>query len=301
MNFETDPGALGGVSAQTASQTLKALFKAHYCRLTLALGLVVAENVLMLVHPLCAGFAVDALLRDDIHSALIYAGIVLSFWVFGALRRIADTRIFTSIYAKLAVPVILAQRTRQQSLSATAARAVLARELVDFFEKQVPTIATTVVSLFGAIGMLVFLEARVGLACLAMLTVFGTLLPYFASRSEVLHRRLNNRLEREVGLVGRQVSRPALMRHYQMLSRLRVALSDREAIAYLSVGSAATLLFAFAIAELSRKEGLSAGHIYSVMAYLWAFVGSVDEAASMVDQMARLKDIGKRIDPGIKA
>lgn len=299
MNLDAESGASGGATSQTTVQTLSAMFKAHRGRLTFALGFVAVENALMLLHPLCAGFAVDALLRSDVRSALIYAAIVLAFWVFGALRRMVDTRIFTRIYAELAVPVILTQRTRQQPLSAIAARAVLARELVDFFEKHVPTMATTVVSLFGAVAMLVFLELRVGLGCLVMLIVFSAVLPYFAKRSETLHRRLNNRLEREVGLVG-HVSQPTLMRHYRMLSRLRVALSDREAIAYLAVGAAAAMIFVFAIVELSRRDGLTAGHIYSVITYLWTFVSCIDEVPSMVDQMARLKDIGKRVAPGIQ-
>ena len=41
------------------------------------------------------------------------------------------------------------------------------------------------------------------------------------------------------------------------------------------------------------------GHVYAVMTYLWTFVSSLDEAPGMVDQLARLKDIGKRVDPGL--
>jgi hypothetical protein len=35
------------------------------------------------------------------------------------------------------------------------------------------------------------------------------------------------------------------------------------------------------------------------MTYLWTFVSSLDEAPIMVDQMARLRDIGKRVNPGL--
>jgi hypothetical protein len=36
------------------------------------------------------------------------------------------------------------------------------------------------------------------------------------------------------------------------------------------------------------------------MTYLWTFVSSLDVAPGMIDQMARLKDIGKRVSPGLK-
>jgi hypothetical protein len=35
------------------------------------------------------------------------------------------------------------------------------------------------------------------------------------------------------------------------------------------------------------------------MTYLWTFVSCLDEGPSMIDQLARLKDIGKRVDPGL--
>jgi hypothetical protein len=35
------------------------------------------------------------------------------------------------------------------------------------------------------------------------------------------------------------------------------------------------------------------------MTYLWTFVSCLDEAPAMIDQLARLKDIGKRVNPGL--
>ena len=96
-----------------------------------------------------------------------------------------------------------------------------------------------------------------------------------------------------------KVSAQTLRRHYQLLSRLRIWLSDREAAAYLMLGALAALLFIVAISQLALSPAVKAGHIYAVMTYLWTFVSSLDEAPGMVDQLARLKDIGKRVDPGL--
>lgn len=108
----------------------------------------------------------DSIIRGDAASALPYAGAVLGFWVVGAARRALDTRTFTRIYADLAVLVILNRRAQRQSTSKAAARLVLARDSVDFFEKHVPTIATALVSIVGAAGVLLVIEPRIGLACL---------------------------------------------------------------------------------------------------------------------------------------
>lgn len=282
---------------QSARQTLKGIVRAYPGKLAVTFGLVGLENALLLAYPLFAGFAVDAIIRGDTHHALFYAAVVLAFWVVGAARRAVDTRTFTRIYADLAVPVILGQRELKQSTSTAAARAVLAREFVDFFEMHVPVMATAAISVFGAAAMLLALETWVGVATLIALAFCATAAPGFARRNEELHQRLNNRLEKEVGLVER-VGRRTLDRHYRLLSMLRTALSDREACAYLVMGGVAAALFAIAIWQLANGADATPGHVYSVMTYLWTFVTCLDEAPTLVDQMARLKDIGRRVDPG---
>ena len=134
MNPSSFPLPAAETQRSSAFRTLTALARAHPGRLAVTLGLVALENVLMLAYPLFAGFAVDAILRGDTAHALWYAVVVLAFWLVGAARRAVDTRTFTRLYAELAVGVVLAQRQQAQSTSTAAARVVLAREFVDFFE-----------------------------------------------------------------------------------------------------------------------------------------------------------------------
>jgi ABC-type multidrug transport system fused ATPase/permease subunit len=286
------------IGQQTAAKTLKSIAKAYPGQISFTLSLVALENALLLAYPLFAGFAVDSIIRGDVHSAIWYAAVVLSFWLVGAARRAMDTRTFTRIYADLAVDVVLAQRLQNQPTSTSAARVVLAREFVDFFEKHVPTITTALVSMVGAAVMLVIIEPWVGCAALVALLLGVTRLPRFARRNEQLHGRLNNRLEHEIRLVERTGPR-TLLRHYTVLSKLRIWLSDREASAFVVVGTAAALLFALTIFQLATTPSVKPGHVYAVMTYLWTFVTSLDDAPTMVDQLARLKDIGKRVSPGL--
>jgi len=265
-------------------------------RLGVTFGLVAVENVLYLIYPLSAGFAVDAILRGDALGALVYAAVVSAFWTLGALRRAVDTRTFTRIYADIAVPVVLNQRNHRQSTSTAAARVMLAREFVDFFEKHIPVMATALVSLVGAVSMLLLLEPWLGAVAVAALALCAACTPSFARANLYLHQRLNDRLEKEVALVD-SVGPATLGRHYRQLSRIRIALSDREAGAYLSIGIVAVTLFVTAIWRLAASEGISAGHIYTVVTYLWMFVGSLDEIPTLADHFAKLRDIGKRVQP----
>lgn len=42
-----------------------------------------------------------------------------------------------------------------------------------------------------------------------------------------------------------------------------------------------------------------AGHIYSVMTYMWMFAMSLDDGPSLLGKYAQLKEIGKRVNTGL--
>ncbi len=281
--------------SNSAVKTLKLLGQQHSRKLILTFLLVAAENITMLLYPLLAGFAINAIVTGQALHAVLYAVMVFVMWAIGAARRSIDTRTFARIYAELAVPVIIAQREEQHSASTIAARVALSREFVDFFEKHLPVLVTSVASIIGAAVMLLLLQFWTGVACLFILAFFALFLPGFSSRNEALFLRLNDRLEKEVAFVN-SASRRSLSRHYDVLARLRIKLSDREAFGYLAIGTVTAILFASTILTMSFEGGLDAGHIYSVMTYMWMFAMSLDDGPQLLEKYSQLKDIGKRVN-----
>ena len=281
--------------SNSAVKTLKLLGQRHSRKLILTFLLVAAENITMLLYPLLAGFAINAIVTGQALHAVLYAVMVFVMWAIGAARRNIDTRTFARIYAELAVPVIIAQREEQHSASTIAARVALSREFVDFFEKHLPVLVTSVASIIGAAAMLLLLQFWTGVACLFILAFFALFLPGFSSRNEALFVRLNDRLEKEVAFVN-SASRRSLSRHYDVLARLRIKLSDREAFGYLAIGTVTAILFASTMLTMSFEGGLDAGHIYSVMTYMWMFAMSLDDGPQLLEKYSQLKDIGKRVN-----
>ncbi|CAM6349522.1 ABC transmembrane type-1 domain-containing protein [Leclercia adecarboxylata] len=281
--------------SNSAVKTLKLLGQRHSRKLILTFLLVAAENITMLLYPLLAGFAINAIVTGQALHAVLYAVMVFVMWAIGAARRSIDTRTFARIYAELAVPVIIAQREEQHSASTIAARVALSREFVDFFEKHLPVLVTSVASIIGAAVMLLLLQFWTGVACLFILAFFALFLPGFSSRNEALFVRLNDRLEKEVAFVN-SASRRSLSRHYDVLARLRIKLSDREAFGYLAIGTVTAILFASTILTMSFEGGMDAGHIYSVMTYMWMFAMSLDDGPQLLEKYSQLKDIGKRVN-----
>ncbi|WP_409334597.1 ABC transporter six-transmembrane domain-containing protein [Enterobacter sp. RIT637] len=274
--------------------SLKKLAIRYRKKLVVTFLLVVAENVTFLLYPVLAGIAINAILAGETLNAALYGLMVLCMWFIGAARRSVDTRTFARIYAGLAVSVVLTQRKYQLNHSAIAARVTLSREYVDFFEMHLPLLITSLSSLLGAAIMLLFIEFWAGVMCFAIVLILLGFVSEYARKNEWLFMRLNNRLEKEVDYVHK-AGTATLHRHYSMLARLRIALSDREAWGYLWVGVLVAALFTLTIVWMTRSTGITAGHIYSVMTYMWMFATSLDDAPQLLEKFSQLRDIGKRV------
>ena len=277
-----------------AFKTLKSIANEHNKKLILTFALVLAENGLFLAYPIFAGFAINAIMQGNTLNALIYALFVLIAWLVGAIRRRVDTQVFANIYAKLAVNVIMNEKQNAKDDSAIIARVALSREFVNFFETHFPMFFTSVIPIIGSAFMLIFVEPKVAVACFAVMTFFLIFLPRYIKKNDDLYLRLNDRLEKEAKVIG-AFNKSTLNRHYDVVSKFRIAISNREAMSYFIIGISASLLFLVAIIVLSSQQ-TNAGHIYSVMTYIWNFVISLDDSPKLIEEFSNLKDIGKRIN-----
>ena len=275
-------------------QALKTIGIDYRHKLLVAFIFVALENVLFLIYPLFGGFAINAVMQGHVWHALTYALLVLFIWLVGAARRSVDTRTFARIYSEIAVPIIVKQRLQGQNRSAIAARVSLSREFVDFFEMHLPTAITSLVSIFGACLMLLVSEFWIGVATIVILIIFATLLPGFTRISSRLYLALNDRLERDVDMIGKAPEN-MLRKHYGLMAYLRIKISNREALGYLCIGIAISILFAFSFAWITLYGYGSAGHIYSITTYLWMFAMSLDDVPRLVESYSNLKDIAERV------
>lgn len=276
-------------------RTLKSIAVQHKKRLSITFSLVMAENLLLLLYPLVGSFAVNAVLQGNLVSALTYALTVLIIWATGSARRAVDTRAFTRIYSELAVPVIVNQRLKGFDTSTTTARVALSREFVNFFEQHLPILITSLFSIIGAVVMLLLIEFWSGVVALLIVLGFGLILPNYVKANDHWYFKLNNRLEKEVDCVER-ANQQQLIKHYRLVERLRILISNREALSFLCIGIAMCVLFGVTLTVLTLKNGITAGHIYAVITYLWTFAISLDDMPRLVEELSKLKDIGKRVE-----
>ena len=283
------------LSQQSASKILRGIIRAHPKSLTLTGILVLAENALELFYPMVAGIALDAVLNSDLLTASYMVGVILTFWVIGAIRRAIDTRVYAKIYQSLAYDVAINARKHGLDNSATIVHTGLARQFVDFFEVQVPAFVTGIVSVVGAVVMLIVLEPFVGTLASAALLIAVLTGFRFMKKSETIAEYLHDRQETEPQVVT-QGSPMLIYRHFHVMGGRRIQLSDLEAKAYVVVGLMAATLFGALFYHVSTTGNTTAGHLYMLMNYIWTFVFSLDMMPYQIQQVGRIRELGNRIN-----
>jgi hypothetical protein len=274
--------------------TLLGLFRTYRWRLLFTYGLFNLENLVHLAQPFVLGLAINDLLKHSFRGLLLFVGQHVLYVLLSALRRMYDTRAFTRVYTDLASQLVFDQRRHHVAVSRVAARSALSRELVDFFERDVPVVVHVLYSVAGALVMLAFYDWLLTPLCLALLAPLWLLNGVYGRKTFRLNGRLNDQLEREVEVIDR--ARPAEVQvHYSLLACLRVKLSDWEVYNFSLMELFVLGLMAATLARTCMMPGTDAGSIFAVFRYVLMFVCGLDSVPILVQQLSRLRDISKRM------
>lgn len=277
-------------SRQNGSPTLAGIWRTYRPKIISTMGLLTAERVCAVAVPFVLGIAINDLIAGSLRGIVMLAVLELTVLAIGVARRLYDTRVYAGIYTDVAD-----QQAGKLHLPITkrAARLQLGRELVDFFEWELPQLAASIIGIVGAFGMLLYLLPSIGAVGIVVALLIG--LVFLASKRRMfsLNKLLNNELERQVTMLeaNREFGRRL---HLSRLARWRIHLSDLEAGNF---AVAELLLAALIIAAvvISVRSGMSIGEVFAVLTYLIDLGEALIVLPWTYQQSIRMQEIGGRM------
>ena len=262
--------------------------------LAITYGLVIVENTFELLYPLAIGLAVDGLLDDNWTGVVLFTAISLSHTTVSFIRQRYDTRAFARLYAEIATDLVNQQRDQGIATTAIVGRTNLAAEYVEFLERDIPLAITALFAVFGSLVMLFFYDPLLGLVAAAIALPVALLNRRLMRRSRGIYRRLNDQTELEVAVIGTG-THEEVRRHFGIISRHWVHLSDAEAASWSIVEAIAAGLAIFALVR-TTDGGVEVGTIFATIAYVWDYIGGFDQIPGVLQRMASLGDIRRRLE-----
>lgn len=273
--------------------TLAGIWTTYRVKIAATLSLMTIERLLGVAVPFVLGVAINDLVDGSLRGVWWLVGLEISALAIGTARRLFDSRVYARVYSDVADET--ARRT-DLCVSRRAARMVLARELVDFFEWELPDLLAALIGIGGALTMLLYLLPAVGGVSVTVGLLVGVVFVLSRGRMFSLNKLLNNELERQVAVLqsGRAFLR---WRHLSRLARWRIHLSDLEATNF---AIAELLLSALLIGTVvaTVQTGLSVGEIFAVLTYLLDLAESLIVLPLTYQQSIRAQEIGGRMASG---
>jgi hypothetical protein len=266
-------------------------------RIAFTYVLTVIEDLLELSYPWATGLAINGLLAQDYR---MIAPVMIA-WVLhtaiGCGRQMYDTRLYTEVYNTIVIDTVLRQRQSGIEPTRVAARSAMSRELVTFFEKDMPVVLNAVVSIVGSTAILFYYDLVIGAVAALLFIPVAILNRGYMRRSLMLNEGLNNQLEHEVQVIAR-AQEGAVAGHFAEVRAWRVKLSDADAFNWTAIEGLSILVFLLVLLRVAHMPGADVGSIFAIFVYVWRLMEKLDLMPQIVQQVMRLKDIRRRIEAG---
>lgn len=255
---------------------------------------VVLENTFELLYPFAIGRAVDDLLDDSYRGVALFVAISLAHTSVAIARQWYDARSFNRLYADMSSALVEEQRSQGVATTSVAARIALIAEYVDFLQVAVAAAITAAFAVVGSLIMLFVYDLHLGLVAAALAIPVVLLNRRLLRRSRRIFVPLNDESEREVSTIESAAPKE-VRRHFNIIARHWVRLSDAEAVSWGVVDLIGLGLSVFALIHITRSAD-DVGTIFAVIAYVWAYLGGFDQVPGVLQRMSNLGDIRRRLD-----
>ncbi|MEL6119757.1 MAG: ABC transporter six-transmembrane domain-containing protein [Pseudomonadota bacterium] len=273
--------------------TLRTLLRLFWFKITVTWALTLLETGLWVILPLLLGFTIDGLLIGDFGPFWQMIGVLVGLVLVAVVRQLIDTHIFGTMRVELSQ--VLAERNRGLSVSTLNVRVLMAREIVDYLEQEMPVLMAAVVQPLASVVILFTFHWALALSAVTAGTIMLCVYAKFHGRFFRLNRAINARAEKQVRILETRTG-PAFGRHLRMLRHWEVRLSDTEALVYGLIYAVLMLLVVFNLGSTALIMAASAGAIFAIVTYSWEFMDAAFNLPEALQQWSRLSEIIERIN-----
>jgi ABC-type multidrug transport system fused ATPase/permease subunit len=281
---------------------LRGLFSRFRRGITLAVGLVVIEQVAWIVEPTVFGNVIDAFIEKGFaprESAfliplLLWIAVFLVNSIVGAARRSVDQRIYLRMFTEIATDVARLGHERNQPVSRTAARAELSREYIAFFQYRLPEVLEQFIAIGGAITALYFFDWRIAVTCTVIAVPLGVMTRFSNRRILRYQSAIHDQQEQAYDVFARH-DVEQVRSYYSKLVSPQMKIANWGALNFGIVRIALLAIFVVVLYIAIDLDDFSTGNIYSIVAYLWTFVTSSEYVPELMQSWTSLQDISRRV------
>ena len=269
--------------------------------IALLLSFVLIENIAWIIEPTFFGKLLDALIGhfydhedvDYFYPLFIWIIVYFINVVGGFLHRLFNGGTYSRMYADVATQVISESESRCDPYSKMLVRAELVKEYITFFRDRVPEVLWQLGASIGAIVALFFYDYRIGLVSLAVIGPVAFINNQTRNKISHLQRDIHDNQEELYGIIEKRDTSQIHQFFYNMIPPKR-SIAKWNSLSYASVKIFLLFIFIAVLFICVDLDKFSTGKIYSIVAYLWTFIGQTDYLPDLMESLGSIKDLNMR-------
>jgi ABC-type multidrug transport system fused ATPase/permease subunit len=282
---------------------IKQIISDYKYSIGLVLLFVLIENIAWIIEPTFFGKLLDALIGHFYDHEKIDYFIPLSIWIMvylinvvgGSLHRLFNGGIFARMYADVATNVIEDSKSRGDQYSKMLVRAELVKEYITFFKERLPEMLWQLSASAGAIIALFFYDYRIGLVCLAVIVPVAYINNLNRKKVTHLQKDIHDNQEELYKLIENRDTSKIHQFFYNMVSP-KTRIARWNSFSFTTVKVLLVIIFIVVLFICIDLDNFSTGKIYSIVAYLWTFIGQTDYLPDLMESLGSIKDLNMRFE-----
>jgi ABC-type multidrug transport system fused ATPase/permease subunit len=283
--------------------TIRQIISKYKYPVGLVLLFVLIENVAWIIEPTFFGKLLDALIGHFYDHENIDYFIPLFIWILvyfinvvgGSLHRLFNGGIFGKMYADVATQVINESESRGDQYSKMLVRAELVKEYIIFFKERLPEMMWQLSASVGAIIALFFYDYRIGLVCLAVVAPVAFINNLNRKKVTYFQKDIHDNQEELYKLIENRDTSKIHSFFYNMVP-LKIIIARWNSVTFTSVKVLLVIIFIVVLFICVDVDKFSTGKIYSIVAYLWTFIGQTDYLPDLMESLGSIKDLNMRFE-----
>jgi ABC transporter transmembrane region len=283
--------------------TIKEIISNYKLSVGIVLVFVLIENVAWIIEPTFFGKLLDALIGHFYDHEKIDYSIPLLVWILvyfinvvgGSLHRLFNGGIFGRMYADIATKVIDESKSRGDQYSKLLVRTELVKEYIIFFKERLPEMLWELSASAGAIIALFFYDYRIGLVCLAVVAPVALINNLNRKKVTYFQKDIHDNQEGLYKLIEHHDMSKIHMFFSNMIGP-KVKIAKWNSGTFTIVKALLVLIFIVVLFICVDVDKFSTGKIYSIIAYLWTFIGQTDYLPDLMETLGSLKDLNMRFE-----
>jgi ABC-type bacteriocin/lantibiotic exporter with double-glycine peptidase domain len=255
----------------------------------------IIEEICYVLIPSAAGMLINTFIYGTGYGVWAFLGVYLGWQGIAILRKILDTITFTKVYNQVCLQTIEHHKEEGIEVSKINARIELLKQVVSFFEIDLPFMMNSMVSIMGSAILLYFYNPMLLIICLLIILPSLFINYFFGKKMIKVSAQVNDQYEKQIDVITHQ-NMDGIKRYFEEVRQFNIRKSSLEAYNFGILELFVFIMIMASVYVICKTPNVNYGDIVASYGIILRFAYGFDFIPHITSKVASMKDIQNRLE-----